>query len=176
MPFDADSVIREYAPFVWRVLLHLGVPESQLEDVSQEVLMVICRKLATFEARSSLRTWIYGICRNTAKVAVRQHAEQREVLGMDLHEQAEPAPQDRTLWLKQAHAELVHVLSTLDEEQRTVFVLYEIEDVSMEEIACLLGAPLTTCYSRLHIARSKIELAMRRRKRQRMRIVSGGFR
>jgi RNA polymerase sigma-70 factor (ECF subfamily) len=161
---DPAAVIREHASFVWRVLRHLGLREAQLDDASQEVFLIVLRQLGTFQGHSSLRTWIFGICRN---VAQRVRAKQlRATQGTELPELGVAATQDRELWLKQAHAQLIAALDTLDPEQRSVFVLYEIEELPMEEIASALHAPITTCYSRLGIARNKIESALRRKAQQ----------
>ena len=172
--FDPASVIREHARFVWRVLRHLGIDEPQLDDLSQEVFLVVLRQLPAFEGRSSLRTWIYGICRNLAQRA--RAREQRATELTQLPELDTPATQDRELWLKQAHAQLVRALDALDADQRAVFVLYEIEELPMEEIAQALEAPLTTCYSRLAAARAKVESALRRRERATLRLAKGGRR
>ena len=173
---DPAAVIREHASFVWRVLRHLGIEEAQLDDLSQEVFLVVLRQLPLFEGRSSLRTWIYGICRNLAQRA-RTEARDRRSPGLAaLPELETPATQDRELWLKQAHAQLVCALDTLDADQRAVFVLYEIEELPMEEIAQALEAPLTTCYSRLAAARGKVESALRRRERATLRLAKGGAR
>jgi RNA polymerase sigma-70 factor (ECF subfamily) len=158
---DPDAVIREHAPFVWRVLRHLGVPERQLEDLSQEVLLVVFQKLPGYEARSSLRTWIYGICRNVASAA-RRAPSGRELLRESLPELPDPTGPDHALWLKRAQEQLVQALDRLDDEQRAIFVLYEIEELSMEEIASAFGSPITTCYSRLYAARRKVEALLRR--------------
>lgn len=175
METDAASLIREYAPFVWRVLRHLGVREDQLEDVSQEVFLTVFRQLPQFEARSSLRTWIYGICWNVAAYARRQQRARRESVRDELPEPTELASQDRDVWLKQAHAQLIRALETLDETQRTVFVLYEIEELSMDEIAQALGKPLTTCYSRLYAARARVQSFVRREEgRRSSKLASGG--
>ena len=163
---EATSVIREYADFVWRVLRHLGVVEAQLEDLSQEVFLIVLRQLPLFEGRSSVRTWIFGICRNVARRARDQGRLLRELASAQLPERALPATQEHELLLKQAHAELVAALDALDPEQRAVFILYELEDVTMDEIAALQDAPLTTCYSRLASARARIEAGLRREERR----------
>ncbi|HMI89915.1 MAG TPA: sigma-70 family RNA polymerase sigma factor [Polyangiales bacterium] len=163
-PFDPAAVIREHAAFVQRVLRHLGVASSQLDDASQEVFLVVCRQLDKFEGRSSLRTWLYGICRNVA-AATRRGGHAREVLAAEPPEVDQPPGQDAALWLKQAHAQLMRALESLDEGQRMVFVLYEIEELSMEEIAAALAAPVTTCYSRLYAARERVQALLRRRAR-----------
>lgn len=92
----------------------------------------------------------------------------------ELPEPGEPASQDRQLWLKQANEQLVHALDALEPDQRMVFLLYEIEGLPMEEIATALGAPATTCYSRLAVARRKLEVALRRKERVALRMVKGG--
>src|SRR5207302_10408961 len=74
-----SEVFRQYAPFVWRALRRLGVPESDVEDVCQEVFVVVHRKLGDFEGRSSLRTWIYGICTRTASDYRRSGRVRREI-------------------------------------------------------------------------------------------------
>src|SRR5690606_13923988 len=61
-----DEIFRAHAPFAWRALRRLGVAEADVDDVCQDVFMVVHRKLDAFEGRSSMRTWIYGICARTA--------------------------------------------------------------------------------------------------------------
>lgn len=176
MTLDPAAVIREHATFVWRVLRHLGVRREQLEDVSQEVFLVVLRQLPAFEGRSSLRTWIYGICRNIAQRARRRDDASRMACADALPEPSEPASQDRHVWLKQANEQLVRALDGLDSDQRMVFLLFEIEGLPMEEIASALRAPVTTCYSRLAVARRKLEAALRRRERSALQMVKGGAR
>jgi RNA polymerase sigma-70 factor, ECF subfamily len=172
MSLPVAAVVREYAPFIWRVLRHLGVADSQIEDASQEVLLVLLRKLPEFEERSALRTFIYGICWNVA-AQFRRSAGRREQLLPELPDSAVAARQDTELWLKQQHARLLEALDTLDDDQRTVFVLYEVEELSMDEIAQALGAPVTTCYSRLYAARERVR-AQFRRGELRLQKTSGG--
>lgn len=173
MPEDIGIVIREYAPFVWRVLRHLGVSESQIEDASQEVLLVMFRRLDAFEARSTLRTWIYGICWNVA-AQIRRERPAREQLVAEPPEGVLAAAQDSELALKQQYERLIAVLSLLDEEQRRVFVLYELEELTMEEIAAAIATPVTTCYSRLYAARDKVRAVFRREQRVAPRKRAGG--
>lgn len=119
----------------------------------------------------------YGICRNVAQRARDEQKKLCEVPTLDFPEPSHPATQDRELWLKQAYAQLVAALDGLDHDQRAVFVLYEIEDLPMEEIAEALQAPLTTCYSRLQAARRKIEAALRRsQQRSSFQLIRGGAR
>ena len=65
-PHDLAAIFREHAPYVWRVLRRMGVREADVEDVTQEVFVVVHRRLPEFEGRSAMRTWIYGICLRVA--------------------------------------------------------------------------------------------------------------
>lgn len=144
---------------MWRALRHLGVPEGELDDYCQEVFLVVHRQLATFEGRSKLRTWIYGICLRVASDRRRRARVRLERTEAEpARDMAEPgaAPDERV----QARTTLLRLLDGLDEDKRTVLVLYEIEGLPMSEIAEVVGCPLQTAYSRLHAARARlVELA-----------------
>jgi RNA polymerase sigma-70 factor (ECF subfamily) len=161
VPTLAD-IFREYAPFVWRGLRRLGVPESDVEDVCQEVFVVVHRKLGDFEGRSSLRTWIYGICVRTASDYRRSGRVRREVVTDAPPDAPHEGAQHDTVALKQARATLDRILDELDDDKRSVFVLYEIEELTMAEVAEAIGCPLQTAYSRLHAARKVVEAGVAR--------------
>lgn len=156
------EIFRDYAPFVWRGLRRLGVPESDVEDVCQEVFVVVHRKLGDFEGRSSLRTWIYGICARTASDYRRSGRVRREVVTDAPPDAPHEGGQHEALALKQARATLDRILDELDDDKRSVFVLYEIEELTMAEVAEAIGCPLQTAYSRLHAARKVVEAGVAR--------------
>jgi RNA polymerase sigma-70 factor (ECF subfamily) len=156
------DVFREHAAFVWRALRRLGVHESDVEDVAQEVFVVVHRKLAEFEGRSSLRTWLYGICVRTTSDYRKRARMKHEVVTEEPPEQQAPAAQHEQLAMRQARALLDRILDELDEDKRAVFVLYEIEQLTMNEVAQAVGCPLQTAYSRLHAARRQVEESVKR--------------
>ncbi len=151
------EIFRQHAPFVWRALRRLGVAESDVEDVCQEVFVVVHRRLGDFEGRSSLRTWIYGICARTASDYRRSGRVRREVVTDAPPDAPQDGAQAEVVALKQARAKLDRILDTLDDDKRAVFVLYEIEELTMAEVAEAVGCPLQTAYSRLHAARKIVE-------------------
>ena len=155
-----DQVFKDNGPFVWRTLRRLGVREADVDDVCQEVFVVVARKLAEFEGRSTLRTWIYGICIRTAS-AHRRLARHRETPTEDVPERVAEGTPHESLARNRALAALDRALSSLDDDKRTVFVLYEIEELGMAEIAEIVGCPLQTAYSRLHAARDKVQTALK---------------
>jgi RNA polymerase sigma-70 factor, ECF subfamily len=157
-------VFDEHAPFVWRTLRHLGIREADLPDVCQDVFITVHRKIEGFEGRSSMRTWLYGICLRTASDHRRRAYVRRE------YPAAEPPPssveptQHADYERTEARRLLAELLDELDEDKRAVFVLYEIEELCMKEVADIIGCPLQTAYSRLHAARKVvIEAGIRRR-------------
>ena len=125
-----------------------------MPDLCQEVFVTVHRRLPSFEGRSTLRTWLYGICiRVASEHRRRPHVRKETPL-------AEPTPEigeqhailpDYTLEQRSA---VQHLLAVLDEGKRQVVVLYEIEGFSMKEVAEILECPLQTAYSRLHAARA----------------------
>ena len=163
------QVFRDHAPFVWRALRRLGVREADVEDVCQEVFVVVHRRLADFEGRSSVRTWVYGICVRVASDWRKRAHVRREMLapkdeGSEKELDAPPSsrrglPRDpgAEVARREARAILDGILDQLDEDKRAVFVLYEIEQLTMNEVAEAIGCPLQTAYSRLHAARKIVE-------------------
>lgn len=159
-PFE--QVFADHAPRVWRALRRLGVDALDVDDVCQEVFTTIHHRLPTFGGRSALSTWIYGICVHKASAHRRRLRRRREDLAAAPPELSIDAPQLDTLERRRALAFADAVLDTLDDDKRAVFVLYEIEEVPMKEVAEALGCPLQTAYARLHAARRQFEAAVRR--------------
>ncbi len=157
-----EAIFREHAPRVWRALRRLGVREADVEDLSQEVFVIVHRKLPTFEGRSALSTWIYGICVRVASDHRKRAHVRREQPTDRPPDERHSAPQIHELAREQARAMLDRALETLDADKRAVFVLYEIEELEMPEVAEALGCPLQTAYSRLYAARKLVQAEMTR--------------
>jgi len=161
------QVFDEHAAYVWRALRHLGVPDSELDDYCQEVFLVVHRQLDAFEGRSKLRTWLYGICLRVAsdrrrRARVRYERSEADP-ARELAESSGLAPDERV----EARSTLLALLDGLDEDKRTVLVLFEIEGLPMTEVAEVVGCPLQTAYSRLHAARARLTALAAERERER---------
>lgn len=159
-PYDFEALMRGHAAFVWRVLARYGVPASQLEDASQEVFLALHWSLRRYEGRSSLRSFIYGICRRVASNQ-RQRAAHRHEHTTDQVPEPTPSNEDRhdafdTLAIKQSLLLVQRLLARLSVEQREVFMLYEVDELSMREISEALGLSQNTCFSRLYAARKAL--------------------
>jgi RNA polymerase sigma-70 factor (ECF subfamily) len=154
-----EQIYERHADFVARTLRRHGVPPEDAGDAIQEVFLVVHRTLGTFEGRSSLPTWLFTICRSIARDR-RERAHRRleipraDVRVGDVDERADAAARvehnDRL-------ARLEAILAGMPEDLRDVFVLFEIEDLTGEEISDALAVPLGTVYSRLQIARKEFK-------------------
>lgn len=156
------DVYRDHAAFVWRVLRRLGVPAADAEDVTQEVFVVVLKKLSAFARRSSLRTWLYGIAYRCASEHRRRAHVRSEVPSEAPDPGAADPTQPESVDRKRAREQLDAILARLDDDKRAVFVFYEIEELAMNEVAEIVGCPVQTAYSRLRAARAEVEAAARR--------------
>jgi len=145
--------------FVWRSARRLGTPESNLDDVVQEIFMVAFRRQDEFEGRSSVKTWLYGIVFNVVRAHRRELAKKHPQV-MDDERRADPevlvdgtdGPQEQAS--KREAAQFIdRFLDSLDDDLRAAFVLAELEQLTAPEIAAVVGLPLNTVYSRLRLAR-----------------------
>jgi RNA polymerase sigma-70 factor (ECF subfamily) len=155
-----EQIYHEHSAFVWRNALRLGIPASSVEDVLQEVFIVVQRRMADFDGRAAMRSWIFGILVNVVRhyrrsfqrkdarcVSLEQDAAQ-EVAGVS----GNLSPSDHV-----EHAERIRLLETLlgqlDEDKRTLLVLSELEGWTLREIAEHLGSNTNTVHSRLRSAK-----------------------
>jgi len=160
-----EDIYESHVDFVWRCLRRQGVPEEDAADAIQEVFLTVHRTLPGFEGRSSLSTWLYTICRSIARDR-RERAHRRfEVARSDLL--PDDVDQGANAAARAEHNDrlslLETILSGMEAELRDVFVLFEIEDMTGEEISGALSIPLGTVYSRLQSARKAFKRAVVRR-------------
>ena len=160
-PCDFEAIFREFAPYVARVLPRMGVAASDLDDVAQDVFVAIHRALPQFEARSSLKSWVYGICiRTCSNYRQRAHRRRERLLG-SVPERVMTNDPEQSLATRRALERLDVALARLPEAQRAAFVLYEIEELSIQEIAAALDCSKFTIYARLYAARRAVAAAVR---------------
>jgi RNA polymerase sigma-70 factor, ECF subfamily len=165
---DFDAIYEAHFDFVWRNVRRLGVPEAAVDDAVQEVFLVVHRRLAEFEGRSSVKTWLFGILARVAgdhRRALRRKSPHARGAGdaveADLIADERESPHDRTA--RKEGVQLLHkLLSALDDDKRAVLVLAELEQMTAPEIAESLGLNLNTVYARLRAARRDFELAVLR--------------
>jgi RNA polymerase sigma-70 factor (ECF subfamily) len=150
------ELFKAHAAFVLRLVRHLGVGLSDAEDVTQEVFMIAHGRLAQLRNEANPRSWLFGIARRLAANHVRKSKRRHNVPleDYDVVERGTPATE---LQLTRDRRLLLQALDQLDDAKREVFVLFELENLAMQEVAEMIGCPLHTAYSRLYAARTIVQ-------------------
>jgi RNA polymerase sigma-70 factor (ECF subfamily) len=150
----------QHLPLVYRVARRLGVPAGDTGDVCQEVFLRVFRGLAGYGGQAQFTTWLYSIVVREAMRAQRRRAVRRAFLAL-LGRQPPPALPDPLARLE-ATWELERILARMRPKQRQAFVLFDLEELSLEQVAAVLGCPLETVRSRLRHARAEFARLRRR--------------
>jgi RNA polymerase sigma-70 factor (ECF subfamily) len=148
--------------FVWRYLRGLGVPEAHVDDAAQQVFLVAAQKIESVVVGSE-RSFLVGTALGVAANARRAHARRHEVSDVELAARMDdaPSPEERTE-SKQGLEVLDQFLASLPEELRAVFILFELEGLTMAAIADTLGLAPGTVASRLRRGREEFQAMARR--------------
>lgn len=160
---DFEQIYREHFSFVWHCLRRLGVLESSLRDAAQDAFLVVHRRLPEFEGRAPIRSWLYGIAVRVASNyrRTRQRRDDR-THDLDLETLADDSDsnQQQSLEQRQSLALVRELLLELDADKREAFELAELHELSVGEIAAVLGMNPGTIYARLRAARQQFDRAV----------------
>ena len=163
-----EQIYETWFDFVWRSLRRLGVSAASTDDAAQDVFLVVHRRLGEFQGRSSIKTWLSAIVLRVARDhrrAARRKPQHEPGCNPDALELLRDADRHDPLEaaIDAEAARLVHsLLDELDEDKRAVFVLAELEQMAVPEIARATDANVNTVYARLRAARRDFEGAMAR--------------
>jgi RNA polymerase sigma-70 factor (ECF subfamily) len=158
-----ESVFAEHSDFLWATLHRMGVREADLPDALQDVLVVVHRRLDSWDGESKITSWLFGICAKVASAHRRRaHVRRETLLEHPAHGHTSSDSPEAAALANDARARLELVLAQMDVERRAVFVMYELEDLSCADIAAELGVPIGTVHSRLHKARGEFKSALAR--------------
>ncbi len=167
-----ELVFREYAPRIYNLARRMLGNDADAEDVTQEVLLQVVRKLETFRGESQIGTWLHRVTVNAAlahrqKRANRQKYEASEATDQLLSSAGPTGPIKR--WnvspdepvLAAEQTELIEkAIATLPEPFRDVYVLADVEGLPNAEIGEMLGLSVAAVKSRLHRARLRMRDAL----------------
>lgn len=157
---DFQTVYSQHVGFVWRVLRGMGVSDAVVEDAVQDVFIVVHRRLAEFDGRHSIRSWLFAIAYRVAREQRRKVRRTQDQLPFE-HQIRDGAPTPAESAEQAEALQLAcELLEQLDDEKRTVLVLTEIEGMTAPEIAEVTGTQLNTVYTRLRRARLQLNQAM----------------
>jgi RNA polymerase sigma-70 factor, ECF subfamily len=169
LPASLEALVTAHFSTVWRALRHLGVAEADIDDAAQQVFCTALDKLESIRPPTE-RSWLLAVAVRIASRFRRTRTRRREVsedLLAESHD-TRPGPDDLTDQ-RIALSILDGVLDQMPDELREVLVFYEIEELTVPEIADVLGIPRGTAASRLRRARAdferRVKSAVRPRKR-----------
>jgi len=163
-----EKIYTDFQPKILRYLAHL-VGEHEAEDLTQETFVKVNRALGDFRGESKLSTWLYRVATNTALDKLRSPSF-RQSASPDLIEIDETPIDDRNTWTgektplieqqiyrKEMNDCIAGYIERLPENYRMVLVLSEMEGLSNNEIAEILGVSLDTVKIRLHRGKAKLK-------------------
>jgi RNA polymerase sigma-70 factor, ECF subfamily len=158
------ALVRTYLPFVWRFLRRLGLSPEDADDAAQEVFLVAVTKVDLIEPGQE-RRFLFGIALRIASRARRSQRTRADKTDAEVeidHVRSPEPPSDELLARKEARVLLDQALSEMRPDIRTAFVLYELEQMTMIEIATLTETPPGTVASRIRRGREQFQLAATR--------------
>lgn len=182
VPFDPDSpdealvgaalegnarafeiLLRRHEGRVLRLLRLLGVPESDREDVAQEIFVRVFRHLDGFERGRPFSAWVYRVAVNAATDyrhrSARLHAEEAPwPAGFD--PAGEGSAAEAAIRRDDLARRLEAALGLLSDRERAVFVLREVEGLETREVARVLGITRITVRRHLGLARARLREAL----------------
>jgi RNA polymerase sigma-70 factor (ECF subfamily) len=154
------AVFEGESSYVWNTLKRLGVRDRDLEDLTQEVFLVVFRRLGDYDPARPLRPWLFGIAYREAQ---NHRRRQRPVVPQDLEQTPDGAPTaEQRLALRQAQEIVLQALDAIDLDRKAILIAHDIDEQPIPAVAQELGIPLNTAYSRLRLARNDFQTAIRR--------------
>ncbi len=176
---DRDAyaeIVRRYQHRVFTMCLRWMGDRQVAEEVAQDVFVALFKALDRFRGDARLSTWIYRVvvnhCKNRRQYRRRRHFDRHEALeGRRADGEDAPTRQlpdegpatDARLHAAEAEDLVQTGLAQLDEEQRQIIVLRDVQDLSYDEIGSILDLPRGTVKSRLHRARAQLATILGRR-------------
>jgi RNA polymerase sigma-70 factor (ECF subfamily) len=158
---NVTQIYEAHGSFVWASLHRMGVRSADVPDLSQEVFLIVHRRLSSWDGETRITTWLFGICLKVA-AAYRRRAWFRRERHVETDAPTGQATPEEQAVLSDAQGRLALVLDGLASDQRALFVMFEFEDKSCAEIAELFGVPVGTVHSRLHAARKDFQKSLSR--------------
>ena len=159
-------LMEQHFDFIWRQVRRLGLSHDAADDATQQVFIVASRKLDGIVVGRE-RSFLFGTAMRVASDARRANARRRETTTEEAAEPADGAPgADELLDQQRARAALDDILAAMELDLRAVFVLFELEEMTMADISTLLECPPGTVASRLRRARAEFRAAVKRRRLQ----------
>lgn len=159
---EAEQLFDQHCDYVWNTLRRLGIARAELEDLTHDTFVAVFRQWRSYDASRPLRPWLFGFALRVASDHRRRARHRFEVVGDEV-EVADHAPGAVELLVQKERAALAQrVMHSLELGRRAVFILHELDGVTLPEIATALEIPLGTATSRLRLARQDFAAGVKR--------------
>lgn len=157
-----DLFDRDYS-YVWHSLRRLGVAERDVDDIANEVFVRVHKSFHDYDPTRPSRPWLFAFCARLAS-DYRRLARHRFESSLDAGDAVHSvsARSDEQVALGEKRALVLEALEALDDERRQVFVLHELDELAIPEVARALNIPVPTAYTRLRAARKTFAETVRR--------------
>jgi len=159
------AIFDRYQTKVYRIAYGVVRQREDALDIVQEVFIKLFRSIRNFKGRSNFYTYLYRMALNTAIDHTRRRVKMQPV-SLDEEGAFEPAEDiekgaDKILLQKELEEKLKGAMKRLPADQRTAILLREVEGLSYQEMAEVMGCSIGTVMSRLHYARKKLQESLR---------------
>jgi RNA polymerase sigma-70 factor (ECF subfamily) len=166
-----NEIVRSYSDRVYNLVLRLVGSPAEAEDIAQEVFVTVFKSIESYRGEAKLSTWILRIAANHSKNRIK-YLSRRRTTGQELRDgsdatemadegkapvQAHFAAPDALLEAAELERMMQEAIAQLDEEQRLLVVLRDVEELSYDEIVEITGLPEGTVKSRLHRSRMALK-------------------
>lgn len=158
-----EELARRHQDALFRVAVRVLGNRTDAEDALQEALLDAWKKIGTFRAEAAFSTWMYRIVTNRCTALLRRSRPTVPVseVGDDALATSEAGSPEHTAEIAAEMASLSRVVARLPDDQRTCWVLRELEGLGYAEIAEITGAGETAVRGRIHRARTALAEGMR---------------
>jgi RNA polymerase sigma-70 factor, ECF subfamily len=156
------ATVEEHYDLVWRTLRHLGLADATAEDGAQQVMCVLARRIDQV-APGAERSFLLSTAVHVASTLRRTARRRAEVTDEQIDALVASTPSSEDLLdERRAYEVLQRVIEAIPIDLRVVFVLYEIEELTTQEVALAIDVPQGTAASRLRRAREAFQAIVRR--------------
>jgi RNA polymerase sigma-70 factor (ECF subfamily) len=147
-----DALYDSEFVYVWNSLRRLGIRDADLPDLVHDVFVKAFRSFAQYDPARPVRPWLFGVALHVSSDFRQLARHQREVLGKSLERADDTLSALGRLEANEDRLLVLEILEGIEANRRVVFVMRELNDHSVREIAEALALPLNTVYSRLRLA------------------------
>lgn len=152
---------RRFAAQLWRFLSRLLGDAQEIEDLVQATFIDVWRGAGAFRGESAVKSWIFGIAHNKARRLIRGYGRRRAFLDLLTFLPQSPAPAiDDQTNDRRILERVAELLGTLSPEQRSAFVMVDLEGITTVEAARVLSLRPGTLRRRLFDARRRLKKAL----------------